>query len=339
MRRREFIRWLGACCAGSCLSAPPLLATASTANDPTLSLGKIAFQLGWIKNFEFIGEYFADYRKYYQKFGLEVDLLPGGPSVTTIGVVISGVALIGQSSPEIMASSINRGAQLKCIGAHYQRSVSCIASRADSPILSPHNVVGKKIGITMPNLVIWHAFLKLNNIDPKGVNLVPVQADPTPLITREVDGFICDMNDDVVNLRARGYDIHALLFEDYGYKAIHSTYAVLADSLRDKTKRSQLVAFMKSEILGWQDAIKDPALGAKLTVDIYGKGNGLDPKTTEASARVANDFVVSKDTQEHGLFWMTPATIQGTITTLSAGGVKATPDMFTNEILEEAHQK
>jgi hypothetical protein len=62
-----------------------------------------------------------------------------------------------------------------------------------------------------------------------------------------------------------------------------------------------------------------PCTGAKLTVDIYAKGNGLDPNTTEASARVANDFVISKDTQEHGLFWMIPATIQGTITTLSAG--------------------
>ena len=50
-----------------------------------------------------------------------------------------------------------------------------------------------------------------------------------------------------------------------------------------------------------------------------------------------NEFIVSPDTQKHGIFWMTPELVQETITTLAAGGVKATPEMFTNELLEEIY--
>ena len=115
------------------------------------------------------------------------------------------------------------------------------------------------------------------------------------------------------------------------------TYLALADSLNDKIRRSQLVAFMRGEIRGWQDAIKNPLLGAKLTVEVYGKDNGLDLKAEEASCTASNAFLVDADTAAHGLFWMSPAAIHETITTLAAGGVKATADVFTNEILEEAY--
>ena len=50
-------------------------------------LGRIAYQLGWIKNFQFAGEYIADNKGYYRKFGLEVDLLAGGPNMIAEPIV------------------------------------------------------------------------------------------------------------------------------------------------------------------------------------------------------------------------------------------------------------
>jgi hypothetical protein len=128
------------------------------------------------------------------------------------------------------------------------------------------------------------------------------------------------------------------LFADFGYDMVNGIYSVLSDSLSDKAKRAQLVAFMKAEILGWQDAVKDPTLGARLTTDVYGKGNGLDPKITLTSCVTTNDFMVSADTTQHGLFWMSPAVIEETVKSLRAAGIRASPDRFTNEILEEALQ-
>jgi ABC-type nitrate/sulfonate/bicarbonate transport system substrate-binding protein len=237
-----------------------------------------------------------------------------------------------------MSNAIAKGAPLRCIGASYQKNNCCIMSMPNRPLHTPQDMIGRKIGVQVINTVIWHAFLKLNKIDPGKITVVPVQFDFTPLITGEVDGFFGEENDDAVDLKSRGYDVQTLLLGDFGYDMVNGTYSVRADSLTDKTKRAQLVAFMRAEVLGWQDAIKDPALGGRLTAEIYGKGNGLDPKVQEASCLATNAFMVSPDTEKHGLFWMTPEIVEKTITSLAAAGVKAKSEFFTNEILEEVFQ-
>jgi ABC-type nitrate/sulfonate/bicarbonate transport system substrate-binding protein len=337
MNRRAFLRNLGGAGAFLALANAPGMGTRARAAD--VSLQRIAYQCSWIKNFQFAGEYIADYKHYYEKCGLAVDLLAGGPGVIVDPIVVSGKALVGQSAADFMSNAIAKGAPLRCIGASYQKNNCCIMSMSKQPLRTPQDMIGKKIGVQVINTVIWHAFLKLNKIDLDKITLVPVQFDFTPLISREVDGFFGEQNDDAVDLKLRGYDVHSMLLADFGYNLINGTYSVRADSLADKTKRAQLVAFMRAEVLGWQDAIKDPALGGRLTAETYGKGNGLDSKVQEASCLATNEFMVSPDTDRHGLFWMTPEIVEKTIATLAAAGVKAKPEFFTNEILEEVFQR
>jgi ABC-type nitrate/sulfonate/bicarbonate transport system substrate-binding protein len=167
MNRRTFLRRFSGLGAGVALGDAFVFGNRGAADETPPSLGKMAYQLSWIRNFQFAGEYIADYKKYYQKFGLEsVDLLPGGPNMIVDAIVAAGKALVGQSSPEFMAHAITRGAQLKCIGANYQKSNTGIVSMAKAPLRSPQDVIGKKIGIQIINLVSWHAFLKVNKIDP-----------------------------------------------------------------------------------------------------------------------------------------------------------------------------
>jgi ABC-type nitrate/sulfonate/bicarbonate transport system substrate-binding protein len=330
MERRRFLR--GLCATGLGLAFGGLVSRAADAP----SLGQIAYQLSWVKNFQFAGSYFAETKNYYRQYGVDVDLLAGGPNLSADPIVVSGKALVGQSSPDFMCNAVGKGAALTCIGANYQRTVFCMISMSKTPLNNPHDMIGKKIGIQTNNLVIWRAFLKLNHIPVSSIQVVPVQFDFTPLISGEVDGFFGYANDDVIQIKNKGFDIHYFLFADYGYKMLNATYSVLTESLADKSRRAQLVAFMRGEIRGWQDALKDPALSAKLNV--FGQGNGLDLKGEEASCAATTDFIVDADTPTHGLFWMSPASISETITTLAAGGVKATPDMFTNAIIEEAYQ-
>mgnify|MGYP002386237625 FL=1 len=95
---------------------------------------------------------------------------------------------------------------------------------------------------------------------------------------------------------------------------------------------------MRGAIRGWQEAVKNPALSAQLTVDVYGKGNGLDQAAQEKSAAATNELMVTPDTEKHGLFWMTDKAVDETIATLATAGIVAKKDLFTNEILEEAFQ-
>lgn len=211
-------------------------------------------------------------------------------------------------------------------------------SMTRAALKTPQDMIGKKIGIQNTNLVLWHAFLNINKIDPDKISTVPVQFDFSPLVSGEVDGFFGYSNDDVVHLREKGNDVTYFLFGDFGYKLYTAAYAVRADSLTDKTKRAQILAFMGGDIRGWQDVVKDPTLGAKLTVDVYGKGNGLNETAEYKSCQLTNELMVNDVTKAHGLFWMSDEGIKETIDTMAVAGIKATPDMFTNEILNEIYK-
>jgi ABC-type nitrate/sulfonate/bicarbonate transport system substrate-binding protein len=334
MDRRTFLKRLGATGAGLALGGPALAPWARADNPP---LGRMTYQLAWIKNFQFAGEYIADYRHYFQNFGVDVELLSGGPTVFVEAKIMSGGALVGQSMPDLFVNANVKGGTLKCIAAAYEDNVASIISLAKSALKTPEEMKGRRIGIQITNTVIWHSFLKKNKIDPSELTTVPVQFDFTPLVSGEVDGFFGFIIDDAVQLVNSGVAIHILRLSDFNYNTVSATYEVRADSLTDKAKRAQLVAFMKGSILGWRDVIKEPAFAADLTVNVYGKGNGLDLRGQAASIAVSNELMVNATTRKHGLFWMSPEAVDYTITSLAAGGVRATPDMFTNEILEEAY--
>jgi ABC-type nitrate/sulfonate/bicarbonate transport system substrate-binding protein len=349
--RRKFLGYGARAAGGLALvgAAGPLLAacgssksstTATTGGGATTvpSVGKVAYQLSWIENFQFAGEYIADTKGYYTAQGVDIALLPGGPSTTVDPIVVAGTALVGNGSPDSMASDNAQGAGLVTIGAQYQKSPFCIISRTSDPIKTPQDMAGKKIGIQSANDTLWNAFLTLSGVSASSFTKVPVQFDVSVLSAGTVDGFFGYSNDDVIHLQSLGVDVTNFLLADYGYKLFTSTYVVKASTLADTQKRAALVAFMKADIHGWQDAVADPVLDAQLTVTKYGKSLGLVQKEQQDSCTATNALMVNADTQAHGLFWMTDEAISATINTLKASGITATPAMFTNEILQEVYQ-
>ncbi|MFC8181314.1 MULTISPECIES: ABC transporter substrate-binding protein [Nocardiaceae] len=336
MDRRAFLR-IGAAGAGLIAAGPVLAACGSSSSaGSSAASGDIAYQLSWIKNFQFAGEYIADDKGYYRDAGLTVDLLAGGPNVAVDAVAESGKALVTQSSPDFTANAVGAGADLKIIGASYQKSPFSIISMA-TPITSPADLAGKTIGIQAVNQTAWDAFLRLNEIDSSTFTQVPVQHDLTPLISGEVDGFWGYSNDDAVQLREKGNAITIMLLADHGYLLPTGTYTVRSDSLTDPDKRARVIAFMKADIRGWQDAIADPAAGAKLAVEVYGKDNGLDLSAQTASCVASNDLMVTPDTTANGLFTMTPDLIAQSVRTLGAGGITASETLFDMSILDEIY--
>lgn len=322
------------------LGAPRLVGVhpASVATGRTKSLGKANLQLSWIENVEFDGSYIAVTKGYYKDAGLDVTLLSGGPNVAELAVVSSGKALVGLADSVVNATANNQGADLKVIGAGYQKSPYAMMSMAKNPIKTPKDMIGKRIGVPAGDLNGWDAFLKINGIPVGRVHSVPVQFDPSVLPAGEVDGFISYFQEEPSELAAKGYKVYVFLWEDYGFHILTETYAVKASALADAAQRAQIVALMTGEIRGYQDAVKDPAYGAKLTVDVFGKSLGLALAEQTNEAKRAIPLIVTPDTTAHGLFWMTPQKIHQTIQTLKVAGVHASASMFTNEILQEIYK-
>lgn len=356
--RRRFLRWGGAgvvaagvagsgglsallaACGKSSSSTTPTTTGASTGGTVAPgTYGTAAIQLSWILNDEFSGEYLADTRGYYTKEGFSsVSLTAGGPNVTQDAVVASGKAFIGISAPDITSAAILQGADLVIVGAQYQKNPFAVMSLAKTPIRTPQDMIGKKIGVQSTNEAVWKSFLKANNIDPSKINEVPVQFDPTPLTVGTVDGWFSFVTNEPNLLRVKGFDTVTFLLNDYNYPLVSETYMVQRSALT--TDRAKLKAFLKAEIMGWHDSIADPTAGPHLAVTKYGKNLGLDEAEQTLESMAQNNLILTSDTMTNGIFTISDAAIANNIKTLSLGGITIDPKkLFDTSVITEVYQE
>jgi ABC-type nitrate/sulfonate/bicarbonate transport system substrate-binding protein len=323
---------LAGCGAGSPATAPP----AGAAPD----YGQLDMNLSWIKNAEFAGEFFADSKGYFKDAGFsEVNLIAGGPSGTsTETLVLSGSALVGTSSPLGVAPVIaDDDAPLKIIGTTYQKNPFTVVSLGDNPIESPGDLVGKKIGVQAGvNETLFEALLEVNDIDPAEVTVVPVQYDPQPLVTGDVDGFFAYITNESLTLELNGHDVVNLPLADNGLPFMAESLVTTEENI--ETKRDALKGFLVAMIKGWKDAVADPEESARLAVEDYGVDLGLDMQKETRQAEEQNKLVQTTETETNGLLTMSEKLMSENVEILELAGYDLTAEqLFDTSLLEEVY--
>ena len=320
-------------------SAAGSAAAVSTAIAPG-SNGDISVQLSWIKNIEFGGEYFADSKGYYTRAGFSAVDLVSGPVDSADALVAAGNITVGISAPDATARFISeQGAPLKVIGSTFQKNPFCILSLEEgTPIKSVADLAGKKIGIQAgTNQQIFDGFLKANKVDPASLTQVVVQYEPTPLTEKKVDGFMAFLTNEPFLVKNQGFTPVTLSFAENGLPLTSETFTVSQETI--DTKRDMLKAFLLAEILGWTDAVADPAGTAKLAVTEYGKDLKLDLAGQTEQAKAQNALIVSADTKANGLFTLTPELQSQIIAALGNIGITITAgELFDLSMLNEIYQ-
>jgi ABC-type nitrate/sulfonate/bicarbonate transport system substrate-binding protein len=303
------------------------------------ALTKATFQLGWIANVENMGEFMADAKGYYRREGLDVKLVPGGPGIAVEPLLVAGKAIMALSAPDLVAQARSQGAKLKIIATTFQKNPSAVMSLAANPIKTPRDLVGKRLGLQASGQVIYDAFFRANGIDPKSITYVPVQFDPAPLVDGEVDAFASFQTNQPIQLALQGIKTYTFLLADFGYSLFTDCVVVTEKTLADPKKRAIVDKMLRATIKGWQTALANPALAANLVVTKYGKTLGLDEKAQLLTARAEIPLVQTRDTQQHGLFWMTNAQIAANVRTLARGGINTkASDLFTTRVLQGVYK-
>ena len=116
--RRGFLRGslTAAALAGSSLVAGRMPAASAQ------SLSPVGLQLGWFANSQMAGDFTAIGKGYFKDAGLDVKIVPGGPSIDPVGVVASGSVLVGNvASIGVLVSGRSRGVPLKAFATAFQR--------------------------------------------------------------------------------------------------------------------------------------------------------------------------------------------------------------------------
>lgn len=318
LNRRHFLGTVGAATAASAL---PMRAMAAT---------PMTMQAAWINDAEFAGYFLAMDQGYYADEGLDLTYLSGGPDVIPESTIIAGRADLALTTPDTTIKAIvDQGAPFKIIGAQYQKNPIGIVSLVGSGINSPTDLVGKTLAVPPVNVISVEAMLKLNNIAPSDVNIVPYAYDPTPLIKGEIDASLDFTTNVPYTISQQGAEATSFLLYDFGYTTYNDTVVVTDEILN--TKRAELVAWLRASRKGWVENNADTTVWPPKWADTHfaGTGRTIDNEVFFNGAQ--------KPLMENpaGVFAMTEEGIEANLGALAEVGIVGSRDMFDTTLLEE----
>ena len=297
------------------LTAP---ATNSTAQQPsTGSLQTVTLQLSWLKGGQFAGEFMAAENGYYSAAGLDVQFIPGGPSVNTVPVVASGTATIGIVGSAPLLTARSQGIPLKAIGATYDKAPSSLSCRPQANVTSVADLKGKTIGVSAPQRVNLEAMLRINNIDPSEVNINASGADLTSLVAGRIDCRATNIYDEPISLREQGVDASNLLYYDAGLKQQGDVLYVSEDT--DRTQNAMLTRFLQATTRGWEYALANPDESGRTVVAKYAPD--VDVGHTIAVIKALGSLVETDRTAKDGVLSLDPAVWNQTASLLTGVGL------------------
>ncbi len=345
--RRSRLALLGVAVTTSLLLAA---CASGTTEEPTAeSFGEISVQYSWIKNEEFTGEFYAYENGYYDEAGFDDVIGISGPD-TGVAKLLSGTVQVALSdSASIGAAIAEEDAPLKIIGATFQKNPFTILSLADGGnILTPEDLIGKKIGVQDSNASVFAALLNANGISPDQVTVVPVDFDPTPLMNGEVDGFMAYLTNEALTVELAGYEITNLPYADNGVPFVAETFSVTDQFLAEN--KELLKAFLIAEIKGWSDAFTNTTDDSvELIVKYYDQAaenadgleavfGSLDPVKTGLALEATLGLISTDETEANGLFTISDSLKEETVASLAAAGWEVTvEDLFDTTIIDEIY--
>ncbi len=277
--------------AGGLAGAGALLSMSALAQDKA----KVNMQLGWIAGGNQIGEIAAKRMGYYDQEGIDFAIQPGGPAIDGVAIVASGRWEVGQvsSSPSNMLA-VSQDLPIKVFATGLQQHPYAFFSLKKTPIRTPQDMVGKKIGIQATGLVLLRALLAKNKIAEKDVNIVTIGSDMTPLLTGQVDS-VTGWLTNTTQLKPFGNDRVDLRLWDAGVHLYALPYYATNDMIQKRP--DVLQRFLRATARGWAYANKNRDAATDLLIKEY---PNLDRADERAAVDALMAFAYNPQTQANG---------------------------------------
>ena len=219
-------------------------------------LTPITVQLKWKHQFQFAGFYAAVEKGYYQDAGFEVTLKEASPQTVPVEEVLSGRADYGIANSELMLYRLN-GEPVTAIAAIIQHSPIVLISLKSSNILSPQDLIGKKVmypkGYYGANT---QGFFLKNDIEISQIKSIPLSFNINDLINNKVDAMVGYITDQPYLLQKQNIAYNLMDPRKYGIDFYGDILFTHENRLNKKPR--ELALFRAATIKGWEYAIKHP---------------------------------------------------------------------------------
>lgn len=212
---------------------------------------ELAIQLNWLETADFSPFFAAEKMGYDTEVGIKQRFIPGGPQVDPVQSVAGGSAPVGVCASVGQAALARAsGIPIKIFGALCRTSFIGVISLEETPILTPKDAIGKRIGLQGGARLPWSIICAANGISEDQMTIVPVAGDVTPLVNKQVDGFWGTAVNQHIALELQGIKNHIMTRNDAGAPEHFNVLFAMEDTL-DKN-RDQIVNWLKAVVKGQQ---------------------------------------------------------------------------------------
>ncbi|HTX66868.1 MAG TPA: ABC transporter substrate-binding protein [Opitutaceae bacterium] len=216
---------------------------------------KIRFQTDWFPEPEHGGYYQALAKGFYAAEGLDVTIVPGGPSSGYLAAVATGRADLGMGNGDDVITAVARGVPVRIVAAEMEHDAQGILFHAAHPVLRVADLDGKVV-MAGPGSVWVQVVQKVYGVH---FQLLPLAGDLARFMNDPAFIQQCFVTNEPYFARARGADPGAMLTSqlcpEYDpYRVIFVQDDYLAHH-PDVVRR-----FVRASVRGWIDYLTgDPA--------------------------------------------------------------------------------
>jgi len=280
---------------------------------------KIRFGLNWLPQAEMCGFYQAKSLGLYDKAGLDVELVPGGPDRNIPLLVASGDLDLGMGSSFTTLNMVSRGIPGKTIAAFLQKDPQTLVAHADQGVKTLADLKGRPIMVAkFSQSEFWQFLKQKHGFSDSQLRPYTYSAAPFLVDAKAVQqGYVTE--DALLLGKALPKPPVSILLADYGYQNYATTVFGMAPVL--EKRKAAVQAFVTASRQGWEQCMQgdySPAMKATLAAN---------PQHEEALYHFKMKqmrelgLVASGDATKLGLGAMSEARWKDFFETMSAAGV------------------
>ena len=226
---------------------------AQESSDPVLK--PITLQLQWKHQFEFAGFYAAKAKGFYQQAGLDVNILPYTPGdEAPVNKLISGAADFAVGDSTIIIDRA-KGAPIKLLANIFQHSPFVLLTLSDSGIISPAQMVGKKIMLAKHEEANaeFESMFAVESVSLDQLQVVEHSFTLDPLLNGEVDIISAYASNEPGILQQMGVKFNLIKPINYGIDFYGNNLYTSESMLQNN--QALVHAFVNASLQGWQYAL------------------------------------------------------------------------------------
>lgn len=238
-----------------------------------LALDPIKLQIKWVTQSQFAGYYVAKAKGFYEEEGLDVTIVPGGPTTPVpqqmasvdVGVEWAGNALIARE----------KGIKMVNIAQPFKNGGLELICPKDGPVQSEKDFPGHTLGVwfygnEVPFFAWMHKLGYSTEGGPDGVTVLQQNFDVSALVQGQADCISVMTYNELGQAADAGFTADKIIqfnYSDMGNALLEDGLWVLEERLADPKFKENMVKFVRASMKGWDYALANPDEAAQIVVD------------------------------------------------------------------------